>query len=157
MATNISKDVGRSGLSHIAIRTRRINFKTRHMPLNSSMSTAKPLGRVVSSRLLLVPSKAAQGCGFLHTTNILIPFFFLMKIPLPETTPIPMLMSDYDNDSFGITDRILCTFFASCYCCCLVVVQRNQMAPKAFKTILTMSTTFDDKADDDPQWRNGEY
>ncbi|GFX19062.1 hypothetical protein TNCV_323661 [Trichonephila clavipes] len=42
MATNTSKDVGRSRLGHIAIRTRRVNFKTRHMPLTSSMFTGKP-------------------------------------------------------------------------------------------------------------------
>ncbi|GFV32732.1 hypothetical protein TNCV_3890901 [Trichonephila clavipes] len=41
MATNTSQDVGRSGLSHIVIQTKRVNFKTRHMPLSSSMSTEK--------------------------------------------------------------------------------------------------------------------
>ncbi|GFS60759.1 hypothetical protein TNCV_2001621 [Trichonephila clavipes] len=61
MATNVSQDVGRSGMGHIAIRKRRVNFKTCHMPLSSSMSTAKPLSRVVSSRLIPVPSKAAPG------------------------------------------------------------------------------------------------
>ncbi|GFV75245.1 hypothetical protein TNCV_295601 [Trichonephila clavipes] len=42
MATNASQDVGRSSLGHIAFWTRRVNFKTYHMPLSSSMSTAKP-------------------------------------------------------------------------------------------------------------------
>ncbi|GFW25277.1 hypothetical protein TNCV_5088431 [Trichonephila clavipes] len=42
MATNTSEDVGRIGLGHIAIRKGRVNFKSRHMPLSSSMSTAKP-------------------------------------------------------------------------------------------------------------------
>ncbi|GFU85077.1 hypothetical protein TNCV_1553401 [Trichonephila clavipes] len=42
MTTNTSQDVGRSGLDYIAIWTRRENFKTRRMPLSSSMSTTKP-------------------------------------------------------------------------------------------------------------------
>ncbi|GFV88824.1 hypothetical protein TNCV_4608691 [Trichonephila clavipes] len=61
MATNASQDVGRSGLGHIAIRTRRVNIKTHHMPLSSSMSTAKSMARVVLSRLLPVPTKAELG------------------------------------------------------------------------------------------------
>ncbi|GFW57525.1 hypothetical protein TNCV_544341 [Trichonephila clavipes] len=42
MATNTSQDVGRSGLGHIAIWTRRVNFKIHYMPMSSRMSTAKP-------------------------------------------------------------------------------------------------------------------
>ncbi|GFW85557.1 hypothetical protein TNCV_852091 [Trichonephila clavipes] len=42
MGTNTSQDVGRSGLGHNAIRTRKVNFKTYHVPLSSSMFTAKP-------------------------------------------------------------------------------------------------------------------
>ncbi|GFY17067.1 hypothetical protein TNCV_1088431 [Trichonephila clavipes] len=41
MAADTSQDVGRNGLGHIAIQTSRVNFKTRHMPLSSSVSTAK--------------------------------------------------------------------------------------------------------------------
>ncbi|GFX28166.1 hypothetical protein TNCV_424931 [Trichonephila clavipes] len=46
------------GMGHIAIRTRRVNFKTHHMPLSLSM---RNLARVVSSCALLIPSKAAPG------------------------------------------------------------------------------------------------
>ncbi|GFV23061.1 hypothetical protein TNCV_5101571 [Trichonephila clavipes] len=42
MATHTSYDVGSSDLGHIANWTGRVNFKTLHMPLSSSMSTAKP-------------------------------------------------------------------------------------------------------------------
>ncbi|GFX43810.1 hypothetical protein TNCV_4110891 [Trichonephila clavipes] len=42
IASNTSQYVSRSGLGHIAIRTRMVNFKTHPMPLSSSMSTAKP-------------------------------------------------------------------------------------------------------------------
>ncbi|GFW81298.1 hypothetical protein TNCV_376461 [Trichonephila clavipes] len=46
-------------MSHNAIRIGKVNFKTRHMPLSSSMSTAD-LSKSSSSRLLPVPSKAAS-------------------------------------------------------------------------------------------------
>ncbi|GFV05178.1 hypothetical protein TNCV_223911 [Trichonephila clavipes] len=42
MATNTSQDVSRSGLGHIAIRTRRVNFQTRLMLLSLSVTIAKP-------------------------------------------------------------------------------------------------------------------
>ncbi|GFV50083.1 hypothetical protein TNCV_2354681 [Trichonephila clavipes] len=45
MTNNISQEVDRSGLGHVAIRRRRVNFKTRHRPLSSSMSTVKPSKR----------------------------------------------------------------------------------------------------------------
>ncbi|GFX06563.1 uncharacterized protein TNCV_3017971 [Trichonephila clavipes] len=61
MATNTSQDVGRSGLGYIAFRTGRVNLKTRHMLLRSSMSTPNPQARIFSSCLLPVPSKAAPG------------------------------------------------------------------------------------------------
>ncbi|GFW55309.1 hypothetical protein TNCV_116951 [Trichonephila clavipes] len=60
MEISTSQDVGRSGLGHIAIRTKRINFKSHHISLSPSMSTAKP-SKVVSSSMLLVPSKSASG------------------------------------------------------------------------------------------------
>ncbi|GFU44829.1 hypothetical protein TNCV_2500211 [Trichonephila clavipes] len=41
MATNKSQDVGRSRMRHIAIRTKRVNFKSHHMPLNSNASNSK--------------------------------------------------------------------------------------------------------------------
>ncbi|GFV63712.1 hypothetical protein TNCV_2012511 [Trichonephila clavipes] len=42
MTNNKSQDMGRISLGHIAIRTRTVNFKTIHMPLNWSMSSVKP-------------------------------------------------------------------------------------------------------------------
>ncbi|GFT56484.1 hypothetical protein TNCV_2334441 [Trichonephila clavipes] len=43
MATKTIQDVGRSGLDHIGIRTRRVNFKTLHMPLSSKQLTTEGL------------------------------------------------------------------------------------------------------------------
>ncbi|GFX52795.1 hypothetical protein TNCV_3719851 [Trichonephila clavipes] len=42
MAANTSQEVGRSGLSYLAIWTRRVNLKTHHIHMSMSMSTAKP-------------------------------------------------------------------------------------------------------------------
>ncbi|GFW94450.1 hypothetical protein TNCV_2701711 [Trichonephila clavipes] len=41
MATNTGHDVGRSVLGPIAIWTGSVNFKTRHIPYSSSMTTPK--------------------------------------------------------------------------------------------------------------------
>ncbi|GFT97746.1 hypothetical protein TNCV_4229301 [Trichonephila clavipes] len=52
--------MGRRSLGHIAIRTRRINFKTQLRPLCSSVSTAKPRKSSFISPADC-PSKAAPG------------------------------------------------------------------------------------------------
>ncbi|GFV15196.1 transposable element Tc3 transposase [Trichonephila clavipes] len=60
MAINTSQDVRRNGMDQNAIRIRRVNLKSRHMPLSSSMSIAK-FDKNRSSRLLLVPTEATPG------------------------------------------------------------------------------------------------
>ncbi|GFX89868.1 hypothetical protein TNCV_1535151 [Trichonephila clavipes] len=60
MAANTSQDVSRSGLSHITIRAREINFKAHHMPFTRKCPL-RSLARVVSSHILLVPSRTASG------------------------------------------------------------------------------------------------
>ncbi|GFU28075.1 transposase [Trichonephila clavipes] len=52
-----NRDVGRSDFGDIAIRTRKINFKTGHMPLSSRMLTVKPSKNSLLSPLLLIPIK----------------------------------------------------------------------------------------------------
>ncbi|GFY17550.1 hypothetical protein TNCV_3519051 [Trichonephila clavipes] len=85
MAIDTSEDMGRSGLDHIAIWSRTTNFKTRHMPLSSSMSTAKsskssyisPTAclkqshtRMVSFRPLMYGSMLPRGANILFDPGI---------------------------------------------------------------------------------------
>ncbi|GFT16467.1 hypothetical protein TNCV_281091 [Trichonephila clavipes] len=66
MATNTSQDVGRSGSGHIANRTRRVIFKTHHMPLSSIMC---PLKESFYLAYYLFQLKQRQD-GFLQATPV---------------------------------------------------------------------------------------
>ncbi|GFT73542.1 hypothetical protein TNCV_4021451 [Trichonephila clavipes] len=92
MATNTSQDVDRSGLGHIAIRTRRVNFKTRHMPLSSSMSTANP----IKNRFILhtaCPKAKQHHDGTLPTTHVWGPrgsdILFVIRVEISEKVRQP--------------------------------------------------------------------
>ncbi|GFV76136.1 histone-lysine N-methyltransferase SETMAR [Trichonephila clavipes] len=98
MATNTSQDVGSSGLGHIEIRTRRVNFKTRHMPLSSSISTAKPLLRYNCRNKLF-----RDRFLFLWVTEgerDAVKLFSSAVVPQPkqeDNTPLIMLNGDFED------------------------------------------------------------
>ncbi|GFS86318.1 hypothetical protein TNCV_1680841 [Trichonephila clavipes] len=71
METYTSQKVGWSGLGHIAIRTRRVNFKFCPMATchRARVCALRNLASAVSSRLLPVPSNPYQD-NFLYTTDV---------------------------------------------------------------------------------------